>query len=127
MPILPTAGEQNKPLAAPDAPLVKDLPEDLARIKDQLLAGKVIASYQVPSVEGYAALVVYDTGHEPDAEVAHDDHAIVKLTKSDSTVLYAKVNYYFRLKEIRDITLISENEASEFIEQEREYHKSYKE
>ncbi len=102
------------------------LPENLAKIKSVLLEGVIVGNYCEPEDQGdYKIECVYDTGTEPETGTSRDDDAVVKVTESDGTVQYAKVNYYHRSGQINGVTFVTEDEANVFIKKEQEYFKPY--
>ena len=102
------------------------LPENLAKIKSVLLKGEIGGHYGEPENQGeYKIKCIYDTGEQPETGISRDDDAVVKVTESDATVQYAKVNYYHRSGKIHGITFMTEDEANAFIEKQKEYYKKY--
>jgi len=102
----------------------ENLPETLENIKERLMAGTVVGSYEAPKDMGDLSVEnLYDTGHEPETGTARDDSAVLKITEKDGAIHYAKVTYYFRSGKVSDVSFISENEADELIKTEQEYFK----
>lgn len=104
----------------------ENLPENLENIKERLMAGIIVGSYEAPKDMGDCTVEnLYDTGHEPETGTARDDNAILKITEKDGSIHYAKATYYFRSGKVGDISFISENEADEFMKSQQEYFKQH--